>query len=49
MPPIFESDVEELVIKLPQEQGFDYLTPEQQEQERQNLGEVEIGGHLIYF
>ena len=40
MTPIFESDVEEFVIELLQKQGFDYITPEQQEQERQNLSEV---------
>ena len=34
MTPIFESDVEEFVIELLQSQGFDYLSPEQQEAER---------------
>jgi len=33
MPPIFESDIEEFVIELLQNQGFDYLSPEQQEGE----------------
>jgi len=40
MIPIFESDVEEFVIELLQNQGFGYLSPEQQEAERANLGEV---------
>ncbi|TKJ34650.1 MAG: DEAD/DEAH box helicase [Planctomycetes bacterium B3_Pla] len=40
MLPIFESDVEEYVIELLQSQGFDYLAPEQQEEERRDLGEV---------
>ncbi len=40
MTPIFESDVEEFVIELLQKQGFDYITPEQQEAERNGLSEV---------
>jgi len=34
MTPIFESDIEEYLIELLQNQGFDYLSPEQQEAER---------------
>lgn len=39
MTTIFESDVEEFVIELLQAQGFDYLSPEQQEAERRDLSE----------
>ncbi|RKY25065.1 MAG: hypothetical protein DRP62_02240 [Planctomycetota bacterium] len=46
MPPIFESDIEQLVIELLQNQGFDYLSPEQQEAERSNLGEVVLKERL---
>ena len=37
---IFESDIEEYVVQLLQSQGYVYLAPEEQEAERQNLGEV---------
>jgi len=40
MTPIFESDIEEFVIELFQKEGFDYLSPERQEEERKDLGEV---------
>ncbi len=46
MKPIFESDVEEFVIELLQSQGFDYLSPEQQEDERRSLGEVVLYDRL---
>jgi len=46
MPPIFESDIEQLVIELLQNQGFSYLSPEQQEAERSNLGEVVLKERL---
>ena len=40
MTPIFESDIEKFVIELLENQGFDYLSPEQQEEERKDLSEV---------
>jgi type I restriction enzyme R subunit len=40
MTPIFESEIEQFVIELLQSQGFEYLSPEQQEAERANLSEV---------
>jgi type I restriction enzyme, R subunit len=40
MTPIFESHIEEFVVELLQNQGYEYLSPERQEAERQNLGEV---------
>jgi len=46
MPPIFESDIEQYVIELLQSQGFDYLSPEQLEAERANLGEVVLKERL---
>jgi len=46
MPPIFESDVEKFVIELLKQQGFDYLAPEQQEAERQDLSEVVLLARL---
>jgi len=46
MSAIFESDVEQFVIELLQNQGFDYLAPEQQEAERANLSEVVLLSRL---
>ncbi len=40
MTPIYESDIEHFVIDLLEEQGVEYLSPEQQEAERENLSEV---------
>jgi len=40
MAKIFESHIEEFVIELLQNQGFEYLPPEGQENERQNLSAV---------
>jgi type I restriction enzyme R subunit len=40
MTKIFESHIEEFVIELLENQGFDYLAPEQQEAERANLSEI---------
>ena len=39
MTPIFESHIEEFVVELLQGQGFDYLSPEEQEAERKDLGD----------
>ncbi|HPS55693.1 MAG TPA: type I restriction endonuclease subunit R, partial [Sedimentisphaerales bacterium] len=46
MTPIFESHIEEFVIELLQGQGYDYLSPESQELERPNLGEVVLKERL---
>lgn len=46
MTPIFESDIEQFVIELLENQGFDYLSPEEQELERPNLGEVVLLNRL---
>jgi len=46
MTPIFESDIEQFVIELLLNQGFEYLSPEQQETERENLSEVVLLPHL---
>lgn len=43
---IFESDIEEFVIELLQNQGFEYLAPEKQEMERAGLGEVVLKNRL---
>jgi len=40
MTPLFESDIEQFVVQLLQSEGYTYLPPEEQEAERQNLGEV---------
>lgn len=40
MTKIFESNIEEFVIELLQAQGFEYLPPEDQENERHNLSTV---------
>ena len=46
MAKIFESDIEEFVIELLQNQGFEYLAPEKQEKERASLGEVVLKNRL---
>lgn len=43
---IFESTVEEFVIELLQNQGWQYLSPEEQELERPNLSEVVLKNRL---
>ncbi len=40
MTKIFESTIEEFIIELLQNQGWQYLSPEKQEAERKNLSEV---------
>lgn len=46
MTKIFESDIEKLVCELLKEQGYIYLSPEAQETERQNLGDVLLSDRL---
>ncbi len=46
MTKIFESTIEEFVIELLQNQGFEYLAPEEQELERPNLSEVILKNRL---
>jgi len=46
MTKIFESTIEEFVIELLQNQGWQYLSPEEQELERQNLNEVILKNRL---
>lgn len=46
MTPIFESDIEQFVIELLEGQGYEYLSPERQEQERAALGEVVLAARL---
>ncbi len=46
MSKIFESTIEEFVIELLQNQGWQYLSPEEQELERPNLGEVVLKNRL---
>jgi type I restriction enzyme R subunit len=46
MTPIFESDIEQFVIELLVNQGFGYLAPEEQEEERKDLGEVVLKERL---
>jgi type I restriction enzyme R subunit len=43
---IYESTIEEFVIELLQNQGFEYLAPEEQEIERPNLSEVVLKNRL---
>lgn len=43
---IFESTIEEFVIDLLKNQGFEYLSPEEQEIERPDLGEVVLKNRL---
>lgn len=46
MTQIFESTIEEFVIELLQNQGWQYLSPEDQELERSNLSEVVLKNRL---
>jgi len=46
MTKIYESDVEEMVIKTLQSQGYIYLTPEKQEEERGGVSEVILKNRL---
>jgi len=46
MSKIFESTIEEFVIELLQNQGWQYLSPEDQELERPNLSEVVLKSRL---
>lgn len=46
MTPIYESDLEELCIKLLEKQGYTYLSPENQEAERGILSEVVLNQRL---
>lgn len=46
MPRIFESTIEEFVIELLQNQGWQYLSPEDQEKERRDLSEVVLKSRL---
>ena len=46
MPTLYESDIEELVIELLQNQGYTYLSPEAQEQERDGFSDVVLQGRL---
>lgn len=46
MSKIFESTIEEFVIELLQNQGWQYLSPEEQELERLNLSEVVLKSRL---
>ena len=43
---IFESDIEKLVVELLQKQEYEYLSPEEQEEERQSLSEVVLKKRL---
>jgi len=43
---IFESTIEGFVIELLQKQGWGYLSPEEQESEREDLGEVVLKNRL---
>lgn len=46
MTKIFESTIEEFMIELLESQGFKYLSPEDQEKERPDLGEVVLRDRL---
>lgn len=46
MTKIFESDIEKFTIELLEKQGYVYLSPEEQETERQNLSDVVLRGRL---
>ena len=46
MSKIFESTIEEFVIEILQNQGWQYLDPEDQESERANLGEAVLKNRL---
>ena len=43
---IFESDIEQLVIEFLEQQGYVYLSPEEQEAERSSLSEVVLRNRL---
>ena len=43
---LYESDVEQLAIELLENQGYLYLSPEEQEAERQNLTDVVLHARL---
>jgi len=47
MTPLFESTIEQYVIELLQNRGFEYLSPERQEKERINLDEVILKKRLL--
>ena len=46
MSPLHEADVENFAIALLQKQGYAYLSPEEQETERQSLSDVVLRGRL---
>ena len=46
MATLYESDVEELAVELLESQGYSYLSPEEQEAERQNLSDVVLRARL---
>ncbi|MFH0734688.1 MAG: type I restriction endonuclease subunit R [bacterium] len=46
MKTLFESDVEQLTVELFEQQGYFYLTPEEQENERGDLSEVILKSRL---
>ena len=46
MATLYESDVEQLAIELLENQGYLYLSPEEQEAERQNLSDVVLQARL---
>lgn len=46
MSKLYESSIEQFVIELLQNQGYLYLSPEEQENERENLSEVILRGRL---
>ncbi len=46
MTKIYESDIEHFAIELLQKQGYAYLSPEEQESERESLSEIVLRGRL---
>ncbi len=46
MPRLYESDIEQWVVELLEKQGYTYLAPEEQEEEREDLREVVLVGRL---
>jgi type I restriction enzyme, R subunit len=46
MTKIFESDIENFVIELLQKHGYNYLSPEDQEVERESLSDIVLRGKL---
>ena len=46
MSTLYESDVEQLAVELLENQGWLYLSPEEQEAERQNLSDVVLRARL---